>query len=506
MAVIDRGRIAKNTVMLYFRMGIMMLISLYTSRVVLDALGEFDFGVYSAVGGIVAMFSFLSGAMSGACQRFYLMEMGRDDFEQLKKVFSLCLLVFCAFAVIVLLITEPAGLWFMHHKMKVGPRVEAANWVLHCSILSFMAVVIRLPYQGMVVAKEKMKVFAYISIIEVLCALGVALLLKASGGDLLIEYAYLMLAAQVIVTLLYIGYCLRFYPECRYNYYWDGSKFREIFSFAGWNLIGSSASVFKIHGVNILLNMFFGPVVNAARGLAFKVYSVVTQLQENFMTASKPQIIKAYSAGEFEGMRKLVYQTSKFSAYLMLSASIPLMLEMPFLLDIWLKDVPELTALFAVIMLANGIVDTIDTPVWVVIQAVGKMRNYQLVVGGLQLLVLPLAYLMLKSMSVPPQSVLYLTLAISAAAVAARLFFASSLAGLRPMDFVTKALLPALAVGAAALGAGFAVHSAMEQGWLRLFAVTAVSVAVEGLAIYAFGLTRKERSTIMNKFKEKIGK
>jgi len=504
MTVIDRGRIAKNTVMLYFRMGIILLISLYTSRVVLDALGEFDFGIYNAVGGIVAMFSFLSGAMSGACQRFYLMEMGRDDFQNLRKVFSLCLLVFVVFSVIVLLITEPAGLWLMHSKMKVGMRGDAAAWVLHCSILSFMAVVVRLPYQGMVVAKEKMKVFAYISIIEVLCALGVALLLKNSGADRLIEYAVLMLASQVVVTLLYIGYCLRFYPECRYRYYWDSAKFKEIFSFAGWNLIGSSASVFKIHGVNILLNMFFGPVVNAARGLAFKVYSVVTQLQENFMTASKPQVIKAYSAGEIDGMRKLVYQTSKFSSYLMLFVSVPMALEMPFLLSVWLKEVPELTALFAVIMLANGLVDFIDQPIWVVIQAVGKMRNYQLVVGGLQLLVLPLAYVMLKFTDVQPQAVLYLTLAISVAAVVVRLQFARSLAGLRPLDFVTKALLPVLAVGALALAGGYAVHSALPQGWGRLIAVTAATVAVQGLAIYAFGLTGQEKATIVSKLKEKI--
>ena len=502
MEVIDRGRIARNTVMLYFRMGLMMLISLYTSRVVLDALGEFDFGIYNAVGGIVAMFSFLSGAMSGACQRFYLVEMGRGDFQRLKKVFSLCLLVFCLFAVGVIIVTEPAGLWFLQHKMKVGPRVEAARWVLHCSILSFAAVVVRLPYQAMVVAKEKMKVFAYISIVEVLCALGVALLLKASAGDRLIEYAVLMLASQVVVTLLYILYCLRYYPECRYKYYWDRSQFRQIFGFAGWNLIGSSASVFKVHGVNILLNMFFGPAVNAARGLAFKVYSVVTQLQENFMTASKPQIIKAYSAGELDGMSKLVYQTSKFSSYLMLFVGVPLALEMPFLLDIWLKEVPDFTALFAVIMLAGALVDFIDQPIWIVIQAVGRMRNYQLVVGGLQLLVLPLAYLMLKFTDAPPESVLYLTVAISAVAVVVRLFFARSLAGLRPADFAVKVLAPVLAVAAVGLAAGLAVHCAMDEGWLRLIAVVASTVASQGLSIYAFGLTRPERSTIVSKIKE----
>lgn len=506
MTVIDRGRIARNTLMLYFRMGIILLISLYTSRVVLDALGEFDFGIYNAVGGIVAMFSFLSGSMSGACQRFYLVEMGRGDFLSLKRIFSLCLLVFAVFALLVMLVTEPVGLWLLDSKMKVGLRSDAAAWVLHCSILSFIAVVLRLPYQGMVVAKEKMKVFAYISIIEVLCTFGVALLLKASGGDRLVLYAAMMLASQVVVTLLYVLYCLRFYPECRYSYFWDAAKFREIFGFAGWNLIGSAASVFKIHGVNILLNMFFGPVVNAARGLAFKVYSVVTQLQENFMTASKPQLIKAYSAGEFDGLKRLVCQTSKFSAYLMLLVSVPLALEMPFLLGVWLKDVPALTALFAVIMLANGLVDFIDQPVWIVIQAVGKMRNYQLTVGGLQLLVLPLAYLLLKFTDVQPQAVLILSLVISSAAVIVRLLFARSLAGLSPMDFIKRSLLPVAAVGAVALAAGFAVRSALPEGWLRLLAVVAATLAAQCISIYLFGLTGAEKSAIESGIKKKFRK
>lgn len=506
MTVINRGKIARNTLMLYFRMGVLLFISLFTSRVVLDALGEFDFGIYNAVGGIVAMFSFLSGSMSGACQRFYLVEMGRNDFANLKRIFSISLLVFAVFAVLVLLVTEPVGLWLLENKMKVGLRSDAAAWVLHCSILSFMAVVIRLPYQGMVVAKEKMKVFAYISIVEAICALGVALLLKTSGSDRLVLYAVLMFASQLVVTLLYVFYCLRYYPECRYSYFWDTAKFKEIFSFAGWNLIGSSAWTFRIFGVNILLNMFFGPVVNAARGLAFKVYSTVSQLQENFMTASKPQLIKAYSAGELDGMRRLVCQTSKFSSYLMLFVSVPVALEMPFLLGVWLKDVPQLTALFAVIMLFNCLVDYIDQPVWTVIQAVGKMRNYQLVVGGMQLMVLPLAYIMLKFSDAEPQSVLYLTLVVSAAAVIARLFFARSLAGLRPIYFIKGAILPVALVGAAALAAGFAVHSALTEGWLRLLAVAAVTVAVQVLAIYAFGLTEAEKAGIVTIFKEKFRK
>lgn len=504
MSVIDRKKIAKNTLLLYVRMGVMLLISLYTSRVVLDALGEVDFGIYNAVGGIVAMFSFISGTMSGACQRFFLMEMGENRQEQLRNMFSLCLTVFCAFALIVLLITEPLGGWFLDFKMKVAGRTEAAHWVFHCSILSFIVAVVRLPYQGMVIAKEKMKVFAYISIFEALCALAVALLLVNSGYDHLKEYAVLMLATQVIITLLYILYCLRYYPECHWRKYWDGKKFKEIFAFSGWNLIGSSASVFKVHGVNILLNMFYNPAVNAARGLAFKIYSVVSQLQENFMTASKPQIIQSYRNFEFDGMKKLVWQSSKFSSYLMLLFSVPVAVEIEFLLGIWLKEVPDFTALFAVIMLANALVDFIDQPVWMVIQAVGKMRNYQLVVGGIQLLVLPISYVMLKFSSVPPQAVLYVTLAISCIAVVARLIFAKHLAGLKPSEFVIHSILPVVGVAAIMVAAALPIHSALPACWVRLIAVFFISALVEAMSVMIFGVTKKERNTILDTIKRKF--
>ena len=499
MSVIDHNRIAKNTLMLYLRMGLMMIVNLFTVRVVMEALGEVDFGIYNAVGGIVAMFSIISSTMSTACQRFYMFDLGQEDSGRLRNTFSMCLLAFGFFALVILALSESLGLWFLHNKMLLAGRDTAADWVFQCSVLAFVVGVVRLPYQGMVIAREKMKVFAYISVFEGLAALAVALLLRRSGGDHLILYAILMLGVQVLVTLLYMGYCRIFYGECRFRYYWDKARFTEIFSFAGWNLIGTSASILKIHGVNVLLNMFFGPVVNAARGVAFKVYGLITQLQENFMTASRPQIIKAYSTGEHDGMRKLVCQSSKFSAYLMLFVAVPILLEMPFLLDLWLKEVPKDTALFASLMIANALIDCLDYSLWVAIQAVGQVKKYQLTVGVLQLLILPISYAMFKLGTFPPETVFYVSIAVSLVCLVFKLGFAKSLAGLSPAMFLSRVLLPVGVVTLLSLLAGWLVRSAMETGWLRLFCVTAVTLSVQAAVIWLVGLTRGERESILKR-------
>lgn len=499
MSVIDQKRIAGNTLMLYLRMGLMLFISLYTSRVILDVLGEEDFGIYNAVGGIVAMFSFVSGTLSTACQRFFLVELGKGGGEPLRRLFSLCLLVFAAFAAVVIIAGEPAGLWLLQNKMNVGGRMAAAKWVFHFSVLSFVAVVLRLPYQGMVISREKMKVFAYISIFEALAALVVALSLSRSSADHLILYAALMFATQVVVTLLYVGYCLRFYSECRYSFYWDRSGFKELFSFAGWNMIGASAAVFKVHGVNLLLNMFFGPVVNAARGMAFKVYGSIIQLQENFMLASRPQIIKSYSAGEYDGMTRLIWQSSKFSAYLMLLVAVPVILEMDFLLSVWLKEVPQYTAVFATLMLVNALIDYIDYPVQSAIQAKGDMKRYQISVGLVQLLVLPVAYVMFKAGNRQPQSVLYVSIAISVVAVAVKLHFGKTLVGLSPWKFLCRAVLPVIMVAAVTWAVGYAVRACMVDGWVRLAAVTGTCVTVECICVLLFGMTDSERKSVFGR-------
>lgn len=504
MPNIDTRKIAVNTILLYIRMGLVLLIGLYTARVILDSLGEIDFGLYNSIGGIVAMFSFACGTLSAACQRFFMVEMGKGDDTQLRRVFSLCLMIFVLLVLGIALVTEPLGLWFMEHKMQLAGRTAAARWVFHCSILSFAAIGISLPFQGLVIAREKMNAFAYISVFEAVGALAIALLIRHASSDRLIFYAILMLVKQIIVSALYIFYCLRHFPESHYIRAWDKGRFKEIFAYTGWNLIGTSAGIFKVYGVDLLLNMFYGPAVNAARGMAFKVYGMVSQLRENFMTASKPQIIKSYSGGEYEGMKKLVFQTAKFSNYLMLFIAIPLMLEMSFLLGIWLKEVPQYTGLFAILMLVNALLEGADYPVMLAIQANGNIRNYQIVVGCVQLLLLPICYLLLKFGTFPPQIVFYVAIAISICAFFARMYYARKLVGITIPELAAKALLPMLLVALVPLCAAWFVRSRMPEGWLRLICVTLTSVVTQAGAIWFLGLTASEKDTILREARQKL--
>ena len=504
MSSIDRNRIARNTLMLYLRMGVILLISLYTSRVVLDVLGETDMGIYNAVGGLVAMATFIGGTLSSACQRFFLIEMGEGRQIGLRNSFCMFLQMFAVLAVLVIAVGEPAGLWFLNNKMLLAGRSDAANWVFHLSIVSFVFVVIRLPYQGMVVAREKMKAFAYIGVFEAVGALAIALMLGRSSADHLVLYAALMLGIQVVVTLLYMAYCLMYFNECRYKFHWDAGYFKKIFSFSGWWMIGSASAVFKVHGLNVLLNMFFGPAVNAARGMAFKVYGAIVQLQENFMLASKPQIIKSYSDGEYGEMTRLIWQSSKYSAYLMLLVAIPAVLEIDFLLGIWLKEVPQYTAIFAALMLVEALIGYIDYPVQSAISATGKIKWYQIVVGFISLIFLSGSYLMLKLGQFPPQSVFYVSIAIACLAVIVKLYFGWKLVGIDPWKFSLKAILPVFFVMILGVASGYVVKSAMNQGWLRLVLVTFACTMSLVISVLSFGMTSKERRTVLKKIRQFI--
>lgn len=499
MSVIDQKKITRNTIFLYLRMVLMLVIGLYTSRVILEALGQRDFGIYNSVGGIIAAFSFVSGTLSTACQRFYMVEIGKGG--NLKETFSLSLMVFAGLAVAIVLLCEPAGLWLLENKMKVDGRMDAARWVFQFSILSFIFTMVRTPYQGMVIAREKMQVFAYLSLVEAALTLAITVAVKHCAGDHLIEYSGAIVAIPLFTTAGYVFYCLRNYPECRFSFCWNSSKFRELFSFTGWNFIGTSAAVFKVHGINILLNVVFGPLVSAARGVAFKVYGAITQLQENFMTASRPQIIKAHAAGEMDGMRKLIYQSSKFGAYLMLLVAIPVMLEMDFLLGKWLVEVPGKTALFASLMLANALIDYIDYPVWVAVQAEGKVKEYQLVVGLTMLSIVPVSYLLLKFADLPAESVFYVSIAVSIITVFERLLLSRKLVGLKPSDFLYKTVFPVTVVCVLTGAAGLAVRQALDEGWIRVLVVSAACISCEAVCVLLLGMTKTERKTVCNVLK-----
>ena len=504
MSAIDQKRIAKNTLLLYLRIGVVMLVGLYTSRVVLDALGEVDFGIYNAVGSAVMMFSFLSSTMSTSCQRFYSYEMGRGNFEELRRTFSLCILVFAAIMIVVAVLAEGSGIWLLYNKMHLEGRFDAAWWVLHCSVVSFMFTIMRTPYMGMVIAKEKMKVFAYLSVIEVLGNLAVAFLIARHGGDRLILYSILMIAVNASVTMFYLVYCRMFYLECKFSFYWNKKRFLEIFSFAGWNMIGSLSGICKSHGINILLNIFFSPVVNAARGLAYKVFASLQAFADNFYFAARPQIIKSYSAGDREGMLKLVCQSSKFSYFLLFIVSLPVIMETPFLLGIWLKEVPEYTVLFTRLAIINILVDSLANPLAAAMQAYGKIRNYHLVCGGFTLTILPISYLFLK-LGFPPETVFYVSIVVCALAIGVRFLFVHKCVGLSLRMYLKSVIWPVLVVTVTAFVLPVLLESSLDNSIARFFLVVVVSVLTTTSSVYCLGLTNSERrnavDTIIGKFR-----
>lgn len=492
MTNINQKQIAKNTSLLYIRMGLMMLVGLYTSRVVLEALGQTDFGIYNVVGGVVAMFSFLSGTMSAACQKFFAQEISKGNYKELNKTFNLCLLVFIVIIILIVLLSETAGLLLLNHKLKTQGRLDAAKIVFQCSIVSFALSIIRSPYQGMIIIKEKMKVFAYISIVEVLANLGVALFIRTSHNDRLILYGYLMIAVNLVVSLCYILYCYIFYHECRITLYWNKIQLKEIFSFAGWNMLGALAGICKSQGLNILLNIFFLPAVNAARGMAYKVLSSVQLFGDNFITAFKPQLLKSYSDNDNSGFFKLINQSTKFSFYLLFIISLPLILETPLILDIWLKQVPEHTISFTRLVLILALTDILSYPLGTAMQAYGKIKRYQIEVSGILLSILPISYLFLK-LHFPPESVYVISIILSAFSIFYRVHFISNCIGLDKRVYFQTAIKPILIVISVSSVIPVFLEFTMNPGYGKFFIVCGSAVLITAVTVFTLGMTKTER-------------
>lgn len=314
----NNKRIAKNTLLLYVRMLFMMVVSLYTSRIVLNTLGVEDYGIYNVVGGIVTMFVFISNSMSSATQRYITFALGKGDKERLSTVFSTTLQIHTLIASVVVLLGETVGLWFLYDKMQIpAERMDAAFWVLQCSIVSTFVMIVSVPYNADIVAHEKMSAFAYISILEVLLKLAIVYLLVVFSFDKLILYAILVLAIQILIRFCYSIYCNRHFEETKYRRVWDKSLFKEMTGFAGWSMFGNMAGVLFGQGLNMLLNVFFGPVVNAARAVAMQVQGAIQQFVGNFQTALNPQITKTYSNGKMNEMHNLMFRSARFSFYLL---------------------------------------------------------------------------------------------------------------------------------------------------------------------------------------------
>ena len=500
------GRIARNTLMLYVRMLFLMLIGLYTSRVVLSALGEDDFGIYGVVGGVVAMFTIISGSLSAAITRFITFEMGKGSEGRLPAVFSSAVTIQLVLAAVVLAVAEPSGIWFIENRMNIPPdRLYAAHWVFQFSLLTFVINIISVPYNASIIAHEKMSAFALIGIFEGLAKLAVAFLILHSHSDRLIFYSALMCMVAVGVRAAYTAYCRRHFEECRFRFIWDGKLLRQMFSFAGWNFIGVASGALRDHGGNILINIFSGPAANAAKGVSVQLGGAVQSFVTNFMTAVNPQITKSYAADDRKYTTDLVFRSSRYSFYLLSLIAFPVLLNAEYLLDLWLEDVPQLSRQFVCLALLLSMSECISNPLVTLMLATGNIRNYQIIVGGLQLLNLPVSYIVLKA-GAPPHSILVVAVVISQLCLFARLVLLRSMAGLPAGRFLKEVYLRVLLLLVTALPLEWWLTSLMGEGTWAFLASCAVSVLLTAAFIWMFGISADERKFFCDKMKVLAGR
>jgi O-antigen/teichoic acid export membrane protein len=496
---VTNKRIAKNTLLLYIRMLFLMIVSLYTSRVVLNALGVEDFGIYNVVGGIVAMFNVLSGSLSAAISRFITYELGKENLKNLNKIFSSAVTIQLGLAIIIILLAETIGLWFLNVKMNIPEiRMEAANWVFQFSILTFAINLISVPYNASIIAHEKMSAFAYISILEAVGKLTIAYLIVVSPIDKLIFYAILMCVVALIIRLTYGNYCKRHFSECTYHFIWDKQLLKQMFSFAGWNFIGASSAVLRDHGGNIIINLFCGPSVNAARSIAFQVNNAINQFIVNFMTALNPQITKSYATGNKEYMMTLIFQGARISFYMLFLLSLPILVNAHYILELWLKTVPEHTVFFVQLVLIFALSESISQPLVTAMLATGKIRNYQIIVGGLQMMNLPISYLLLR-LGFFPEIVIVVAIGVSQCCLAARLTLLRGMIGISIRKYLKNVYFNIMTISLVASIPSFISAQFLDESFLSFITVSLITILCTVISIYFIGCNRKERQFIHNK-------
>ncbi len=493
----NNKRIAKNTLMLYFRMFFLMLVGLYTSRVVLNALGVEDYGIYNVVGGVVAMMSFVTNSIGTATQRFLNYEMGKGNTESLSKVFSTSFISYCLLIILVLLMAELIGVWFVENKLVIPDgRRDIAFWVFQLSLLTFVVGMLAAPYNAAIIAHERMGAFAYISIVEALGKLAIAYLITVSPIDRLLIYAILMCCVSLLVRFLYTAYCKRRFPECKLRWVWDVPLMKRLFSFSGWMLAGTVTLVFQTQGINMLINIFFGPVCNAARGIAVHVQHTVRNFVTNFMIAVRPQIIKSYAQGDKEHTYNLIFSSSKISFYLLFVLSITLLLETQYILTLWLKNPPEEATIFTQLVLLDLFITTAYAPIASVSQASGKVKVFQLTISIFFMLAFGMTWVVYH-FGGGAYMAFVVIFVVDIVGLFARLIVLKRIENFPAMRYLKKVMLPILVVFAVSLVPCLAVSYILSAQTIANLAVKFVAyVLCSGAIAYFLGLSHNEKEMV----------
>lgn len=499
-------RIAKNTLVLYIRMIFVLGVALYTSRVLLDVLGVEDYGVYNVVGGIVTMLGFFNGAMVSSTQRFFSFAIGQNDIHQLNLNYSTILVIQGCLALFILLSAETIGLWFVKNYLVIPPeRMQAALWVFHFAVLTFVVSMLQVPFTAMIITHEQMNMFAYISIADVLLKLIVVIILPWVTYDRLIIYAALLFVVALLSFLAYV-LCTRIkFKYVRYIREKNKALFKTLISYMGWNLWGNAAGVIMNQGVNILINLFFGPAVNAARAIAYQVQSAVNQMVSNFQLAMNPQIVKSYASADLDYMHKLVIRGAKLSFYLVIIIALPIILETQNLLGLWLKEVPQHAILFTQLIMVYVVLESISGTLMISIQATGKIALYQSVVGGLLILNLPISYVLLKH-GAKPESTVIVSIIISTIAFILRVFIVAPKIGVSKLKLLYEVFFKLIVVGILAYFIVYYVHNFGYSMWTSVFITFMTSFFAVSTLMFFIGFDVQERGFLINYLAIKVGK
>lgn len=499
----DNRRIAKNTIYLYIRQIIILAISLYTSRVVLNSLGATDYGLYNVVGGVIVLFSFISNALSNSASRYIAYAIGANNPQEIRRTFGTFLSLYYCVAAGIIFLGETVGLWFVYNYLTIPPeRFSASLWVYHFSIASVVMNLLYVPYNCLIIAYERMSAFAYISILEAVLKLCIALVLSVAPFDKLVFYAALVLALGVFIRFIYIFYCKRNFTESSSRCVWDKKLFVEISKYSGWVLFGSLAFTTYTQGLNVLLNIFFGPVVNAARGIAVQVQSATQNFIVGFQTAIYPQIIKSYAQNNLTRMYVLLHTVCKGSFFLFYIIALPFLLKTSTILELWLKNVPDYTVPFTCCILVFSMLRALTNEINHAVQATGKIKVYQLVDGLMGLAIMPISYIALKFFNANPVVVFIILVVVELLTVIARIQIGIPQIGDSINTFFKDVLLPVIFV--ASVGAMIPIIVSRYSGdTLWGFICVALSVVLWSIPVVFFlGLNKYEKKIIIERFKK----
>ena len=500
----NNNRIAKNTIYLYLRMLLLMFVSIYTSRIVLHALGVADYGLYNVVGGVVSMLNVLNGTMAASTQRFLTFELGKKDINKLKEVFNTSMFIYILLAVLFVVFAETVGLWFVNNKLVVEPnRIVAANWIFQFTVISCVFSLLMNPYNASIISHEKMSVYAYLSIMSGVLNLVIALIINNSSHDRLIIYGALIGVSSILSTLIYRQYCTIHFEECHVHRNFNKIIFKQLLSYSSWNLFGSISGLVKGEGLNILLNLFFGSIVNASRSIANQASGIVGSLYYNFYTAVSPQITKYYAQDSIEEMYRLIVRSSRFSFYLILIISLPLLLETSFVINLWLGQLPKFSVEFTQLFILSTAIDALAQPLNTASNSTGRVKAYQSIIGTLTILNIPISYAFLKC-GYAPITVFVVSLAISIIALFVRIIIVSKLLFFPIMIYIKETIIKTFSIAFLASIVPVLLFSYFDINWYSFMIVTASCLICSIACIWLLGLEYNEKNIIRKTIKRKI--